>query len=189
MKNSLALATLIAAMVLPSTLLAEPVAEVASEVVEEVQSHVIYRTRMPDGSFKLSDEPENDSSEAIKLHELPEVGTVVPRRPVAKPAPQEPAAPTFVAADYSLAISAPSDGQTFVHPDAVPVSVSLSPALPEGYRVQLLHGGQPLEGMAVQMPSRGGHQLQAQVLDAEGKVVLSSEVVSFTVLRPSRLIP
>ncbi len=76
----------------------------------------------------------------------------------------------------------------------VQVVVGLEPALQPGHRVAILLDGtavgDPFDGLAVQLSGvyRGGHTLQARIVDAAGKVVTETPTTTFT-LRKATIIP
>jgi len=97
-----------------------------------------------------------------------------------------------------IAIISPKNEET-LHDNAgrVPVSIAIqgSGELPEHSSVRVLLDGKPhgasrngasfmLEGV-----ERGEHTLQAQVVDAGGKTILSSDTVTFYLWQASRLFP
>lgn len=97
-----------------------------------------------------------------------------------------------------IAITSPKNEET-IHDNTgrVPVSIAIqgSAGLPEHSSIRLLLDGQPygaarygasftLEGV-----ERGEHMLQAQVVDASGKTILSSDTVTFYMWQASRLLP
>ncbi len=97
-----------------------------------------------------------------------------------------------------IKIVKPEDGATIrENAGTVNIAISLSPALrvDEGHSIVLL-----MDGGAVQDPAqttrftllnvdRGTHQLQAAILDSEGKTILTSSTVTFHLFRVHRAIP
>lgn len=103
-----------------------------------------------------------------------------------------------VASAAGLAITSPSPGET-VHDNAGNVSVALNvedgAVLPPGYRIRLLLDGEPAvpdgSGTRFQLSGidRGTHELQALIVDEDGRVLTRSEPVTFSVWQASRLNP
>lgn len=98
---------------------------------------------------------------------------------------------------FGIAITSPQNEET-IHDNtgSVPVSIAIQGSgLPEHSSIRVLLDGRPygaarygasftLEGV-----ERGEHTLQAQVVDAAGKTVLSSDTVTFYMWQASRLFP
>ena len=96
-----------------------------------------------------------------------------------------------------IAITSPKNEET-IHDNtgSVPVSIAMQGSgLPEHSSIRVLLDGRPygaarygasftLEGV-----ERGEHTLQAQVVDAAGKTILSSDTVTFYMWQASRLFP
>ncbi len=95
----------------------------------------------------------------------------------------------------SLTITAPGNDEAVRANDGtVIVSCTLQPALGTvaGHSVQVLIDGRKIGGLTscgttLTQLSRGTHSVQVQVVDSLGKVLISSPVHSFHVLRASRL--
>ena len=97
---------------------------------------------------------------------------------------------------FGIAITNPKNEET-IHDNTgkVVVSIAIEGGLPEQSAIRVLLDGQPygaartgasftLEGV-----ERGEHTLQAQVVDAAGKTILSSDTVTFYMWQASRLFP
>lgn len=142
----------------------------------------IYKSRDAQGNVIFSDQA-GDASQPVTLPPTNTMQGVTPA-----PAPAQPAAPSAAAYD-TLTIASPTDGQSvFSAAGSLDVSIRISPALHAEHTLQVLLDGAPagfaqdgtltLEGL-----SRGSHSLQAQVLDADGRVVQSSSTISVQLQR------
>jgi hypothetical protein len=88
-------------------------------------------------------------------------------------------------------IVAPADNVTLRDAEgSVQVGLVLDPALMDGHRLQILTDGAPASGdvpgtqLRISGLSLGSHQLQAQIIDANGAMIASSSVVQFHLLKP-----
>ena len=110
------------------------------------------------------------------------------------PAPQDNKTATVAASPYaSLRVVRPAPQETYRNIGGqLPVTLSLSPNLRVGHRVRVYYDGGQLKSWPENMLSftipdiyRGEHNLRAVVVDAQGKEVASSEVVTFFVHQTS----
>lgn len=86
----------------------------------------------------------------------------------------------------TLAISSPTAEQTLWNIEgSLPVSISLSPNLLRGHRIRVTFDGnaQDISGTSLTLSDvyRGVHNLQAEVIDASGRVITRSDPVRFYV--------
>jgi len=86
----------------------------------------------------------------------------------------------------SLAVSAPASEQTLWNIEGVlSVSLALNPALRPGHQVRVYFDGTPrmVPGTSFQLEEvwRGSHNLQAEVLDQTGKLMIRSDPIRFYV--------
>ena len=93
----------------------------------------------------------------------------------------------------SLTISAPGPEETLWNIEGVlNVSVALSPGLQRGHRLRVYYNGQQrlVNGTSFQIEEvyRGEHNLQAEVIDATGRLMIRSETNRFYVQQSSVLI-
>ncbi len=114
------------------------------------------------------------------------------------PAPQAPQATsdttTDIAAAYQqLRILSPEDGAN-IHsaPGNITIALQLEPVLQDAHRLRLLLDGRPTPAQQspefrLQYLDRGTHQVQAQVIDAQKRVLITSDTHTFYMHRPSRL--
>ncbi len=152
----------------------------------------IYKWVDEDGVIHYSDQPA-PGAEVIQLPDRP-----APRqsRPAPRPASAAPSLEAQRAAasrpfSYeSLAFSSPNPEQTLWNiGGTLNVAISLNPGLRQGHRVRLYFDGEPREisGTQVQLTEvyRGTHNLQAEVLDANGNLMIRSEPIRFYVQQTS----
>jgi len=97
------------------------------------------------------------------------------------------------AAYQSLRVVRPAPQETYRNIGGeLPVSLSLSPPLKQGHRIRVLYDGQAWPTWPERLLSftlsgiyRGEHNIKAEVLAPDGKVVASSETVTFFVHQTS----
>ncbi len=92
----------------------------------------------------------------------------------------------------SLAVAAPAAEQTLWNIEGVlNVSLALNPALRPGHQVRVYYDGNPrtVTGTSFQLQEvwRGMHNLQAEVLDETGRLMIRSEPIRFYVQQTSIL--
>lgn len=149
----------------------------------------IYRSRDAQGNAVFSDR-QDEASEPVRLpptNTLPEVS-----KPATSPDPgqdrEAPATPAY----ETLAITAPLDGETIVHPIGyVAVTVAVEPPLQARHSLRLLLDGEPAGipqhgSLELSGLTRGEHTLQLLVVDDGGAMVQESAPVTVTVERPGR---
>jgi hypothetical protein len=152
----------------------------------------LYKWTDEQGNVVYSDTPRPGAVE-IEVHTEP--AGIVPVPPGATPA--EPPAPAAGGYD-SLIIAAPADQAVLEDPEGrVGVSLALAPALQTdaGHAIQLRLDGRALETryaaseIVLTDVERGEHVVQAEVVDANGTVLIASAAVTFVQHRPSELAP
>ena len=149
----------------------------------------IYRTVDADGNVVFTDNPpDKKRAEEVKVGptntmDSPPVERRAASRGDAPPEPPEPPDTGYEA----VSITAPDAGANLRLPQDNPiqVQVSLSPSLKSGHRLVILDNGTPLEGNAMDFPNPGEHTLVVQVRDGDGTVLIESEPVLFSVMRPT----
>ncbi len=155
----------------------------------------VYRKVEADGTVVLTDHPV-PGSELIEIQPLPtppEQNKPAPARARTAPASQGARAAAIPAYD-SIQITAPSPDSTFrQNAGLVIVSVALNPALRADDKIVLyLDGKERLRGSGpgfqLEAVDRGLHTLRASLVNTQGKELLSSESVRFTLLRYSALL-
>ena len=93
--------------------------------------------------------------------------------------------PVVPRVDYEvLTISSPGSGATIRNPvEPVPIEVAIKPQLQPGDRLELMDNGKVLSGTSLVQPERGAHRLQARILNAEGKILIESDVIEIYIHR------
>jgi len=149
-----------------------------------VAAQEAYRWVDEDGVVHYSDRP-HEGAEQIELPK-PNVATtrrIEPRRS-RQPADEEPeeSAPGY----QSIDIASPASEETLWNIEGIlNVSVTLAPPLKPGHQVRAYHNGagQMVSGTSFQLQEvwRGEHNLQVEVLDATGKLLIRSQPTRFYV--------
>lgn len=151
-----------------------------------------YRWVDQEGVVHYSDKPQEGAKEittpnaqtytsATRSTQAPATG--------ARPQNRDPAPAIY----QSLRVVRPAPQETYRNIGGeLAVSLSLSPALRPGHRLRVLYDGQPLTAWPERLLSftvtgiyRGEHNLKAEVLDANGKAIASSDTVTFFVHQTS----
>lgn len=152
----------------------------------------IYKYYDADGNVVFTDQP-MPGAEKVNLPE-PQVVSNPNRTTYAPSLPLMPAAPASDVAPYSqFKIKAPAKDETFRNQEDVLVSLSIMPRLRSGDKVQLTLDGAPVgkpkpsPQFALPNVERGSHTLQAHIIDANGKTVMSSDTITFHMHKTSVL--
>jgi hypothetical protein len=144
-----------------------------------------YRWVDEDGVVHYSDRP-REGAEQVQLP----TPNVAVSRPVARPAAaasdDEPAEEPATVRYDSIEIVSPASEETLWNIEGVlSVSVALSPALQPGHQVRAYHNGEmtPVSGASFQLQEvwRGSHNIQVEVVDETGKLMIRSESTRFYV--------
>ena len=152
---------------------------------------VVCKTIDADGVVSYTDLPWEECANPIRL---PEYSRYAPRLiPGAEgDAPSTPGKPPFTGYQ-SMRIVQPQAGGAVRNDDGrVPVFISLEPGLQRGHRVTLTIDGRPLsstfDDLSIELSGvqRGSHELQAAISDANGKRLIESSMVQFTMRQASR---
>ena len=145
-----------------------------------------YRWVDEDGIVHYSDKP-REGAELILLPD-PNVATIRrPRRATSTAEVQQDEPDEEQPAGYqSIEIVSPVAEETLWNIEGVlNVSVRLTPALQPGHQVRAYHNGQaqPVSGTSFQIQEvwRGVHNIQVEVLDATGKLMIRSQPNRFYV--------
>ncbi|ROH93158.1 DUF4124 domain-containing protein [Stagnimonas aquatica] len=154
----------------------------------------IYRWVDANGVIHYGSQP---PSKDAKPATLPEIQTYRSGRPPLVNAPSVSAAATAATtttqvADYQLRITAPVADETFRDPQGlVPVSLALSPALPDGggyiyYLDGLAQNKKPWQAANYTLTEveRGEHRLSAAVVDKDGRELVRSGAVRIYQMPP-----
>lgn len=154
----------------------------------------IYKWVDEDGVVHYSDQPTPGSERIYLEQDAPRSRPVRSReRTTPRPRDAQPAAePAQPFAYQSLSFSSPVPEQTLWNiGGTLNVSLSLSPALRDGDQVILFFDGEPrtIRGLGTQLEEvwRGAHNLQAQVVDANGNMMIRSQPMRFYVQQTSIL--
>ncbi len=149
----------------------------------------VYKVTDEEGNVTYTDNPpaEEQRGETVKV---PEVNT--------QPAPEVRSPPRSQSEEDSeqtgyeaVYIAQPSHEQTIPPGQVeVPVQIVTEPALKQNHRLQVLYDGEPYGQPSAATPvltglHRGTHQIQAQVLDSDNRVVATSETVTIYIKRHS----
>jgi uncharacterized protein DUF4124 len=152
--------------------------------VSNLSAETVYKTVDEDGKVIFTDKPSEDSEE-IKINDLETIKNPNPGK--FRPSEKQPEEPE----DYynSLVITSPKDGEAIrSNIGNVSISLSLSPSLEGGHRIVILLDGKEVgtgTGVSLQNVDRGTHTITANVIDAEGKKIISTSS-TFSLLRASK---
>ncbi len=148
---------------------------------------VICKSVDSEGVVSYTKVPASECPEPVKL---PAYSTFESRPipPGAEGASVDPAAGEVGFEGYkSIKILQPeADGVVRSNEGKVPVTIALEPALQQGHRVALYIDGKAVQGafdgLAIELSGieRGTHSVRASVSDADGKLLIESPAVSFT---------
>lgn len=152
-----------------------------------------YKWIDEDGIVHYSDRP-HEGAELIQLprDDRPRSATQRPaptRAQSAAPEPQDDAN-----GYQSLSVASPGPEETLWNLEgSLNVSLALSPGLKQGHRIRVYFDGQPrmVTGTSFEIEEvfRGTHNIQAEVLDQTGKLMIRSETNRFYVQQTSVLNP
>ena len=155
--------------------------------VQAAQTPQIYKWTDSNGNVTFSDKPHEGAEEIV----LPKVQTYSsPKIPNTEHSFQ-PASQTEEQPYDRITIVQPDDQETIRNPQGyVSVIVDLKPKLRRGDNLQLLFDGSVVESpapttvFALQDIVRGSHTIAAQVLDAKGKVLNTSNTITIFMQQP-----
>jgi hypothetical protein len=149
-----------------------------------------YRWVDEDGITHYSDVP-TEGAEVVQLSEYSRnTGARLYRERAPSAAATEQAADDQPFKYESLSISSPGPEETLWNIDGVlNVSVAVSPGLQSGHQLRVYYNGQQrlVSGTSFQIEEvfRGVHNLQAEVIDATGRLMIRSETNRFYVQQNS----
>ena len=140
----------------------------------------VYKTVDENGNVTYTDKPIGPNSEKITVEEPISVPRVIPQPRTIKVSP--PPGPQ----SYKVIMTYPTP-ELHLNPGTfdLPIQVSTEPNVHPDHKLVVLDNGEPIEGMLIEYIIRGSHVIQAQVVDAKGKVLGSSDPVNVYVHRPS----
>lgn len=164
----------------------------ASLLLSGSASAAVYKWVDEQGNVHYGDLPPGQvPAETVKLPGI----TTYQHRAIPQATQPESPAPNAFAGYTQAEIVQPENGSAVrANDQKVTVVVALEPALQPDHRVAILLDGQqvgePFAGVSVQLDGvyRGGHRLQARVVDAAGKTLTETPAVTFT-LRKATVIP
>jgi hypothetical protein len=149
----------------------------------------VYKRVNPDGSVEYSDRPLEDA-EVIKV---PKGSTfTMPAASPARRTPPRPPSADDVEGYESLEITSPKNDEAIRSNDGRVTALAKSdPTLLEGHRYRWSIDGTILPRklkdpiLLMKEVDRGTHSLEVAIIDGEGKVVISSQKITFHLLRAS----
>jgi len=154
-----------------------------------------YKWVDEDGVIHYSDRP-REGAELVELSEYSrKTGARIYRAPLAAADDGAAAAAEEAPFKYaSLAVASPGAEETLWNIEGVlNVSLALSPGLQSGHRVRVYFDGQPrmVNGTSFQIEEvwRGVHNIQAEIIDDTGKLMIRSRTNRFYVQQSTVAIP
>jgi hypothetical protein len=144
-----------------------------------------YRWVDEDGVVHYSDRP-RDGAEQIELPTPNVTATRQRTTPATTSRDEAPAEASPVVRYDSIEVVSPAAEETLWNIEGVlSVSVALSPALQPGHQMRAYHNGQmtPVSGTSFQIQEvwRGSHNIQVEVVDETGKLMIRSKSTRFYV--------
>jgi hypothetical protein len=148
-----------------------------------------YRWVDENGVVHYSDRPQAGAEE-VELESAPAVSIPAPRRTVAaraeRAAEDQPDGSEDEAGYSTLAVASPAAEETLWNIGGVlNVTLELQPSLQQGHQLRVYFDGNPqvVNGTQFQLQEvyRGVHNLQAEVLDANGELMIRSQPSRFYV--------
>lgn len=157
----------------------------------------IYRHVDNHGNVVYTDQPPEEGGEEVELPPLnqlpggaasrPGAAKKPPAPPAAAPGPATPVPAAGPEGYQSLEIQGVEDGATLRDPTSgIYVSATVKPALRPGDRILLRHNGTETGSggsFELQQLERGTHSFSAEIVDADGKVLLRAKDVTINVFR------
>ena len=160
----------------------------------------IYKTVDAEGNVVFTDVPPNDQSKSVEMDRYNTYTPVVPVTTPSTPSAdetnsraadgEEPPAPTRY--DKLTVVSPRNDEAVRANSGDITINATVEPAIDNsaGHKLQVLLDGSVAgtsnsSSVALQNIDRGTHQLSAQIVDANGKVLITSDTTQFHVLRAS----
>jgi hypothetical protein len=156
-----------------------------------------YKWTDDEGVVHYSDRPQPGAEHVELAKSAPRPATATPQSSELAPSPTDEAGAegTELFSYESLEVAAPAAEETLWNIDGVlNVSLALSPALRPGHQVRVYFDGNAREAQGLNLRLeevyRGVHNLQAEVLDETGKLMIRSQPNRFYVqqntIRPRR---
>lgn len=154
----------------------------------------MYKWTNDEGDIIYSDTPPNNDAEEVIL---PELNTTPALKVEARPEPTQTPDESAEATSYTefQLVNPEPDAIIRDNTGNVSVSLSLQPELDSnaGHSINILIDGEASISNSQQTTvtltniDRGTHTVSAEIIDSTGKVIISSNSVSFTVFRYSKL--
>jgi hypothetical protein len=145
----------------------------------------VYKKVNPDGSVEYSDQPIQGS----EIMNVPKGSTfTMPETPASTPAPASPAEETSVKYD-SLEITQPENDKAIRSNNGTLTALArVMPPLAPDNRFRWKMDGNIVQDvnapeLRLNNVDRGSHTLQAEIVDANGKVIIASDSVTFHMMR------
>ncbi len=155
-----------------------------------VAAKEVYRWKNAEGNWVYSDSP-HPGAQKMELGEPTVIQSHTPTPPPSTSNDNNGGKQQHTAYQ-SVALASPTDGQN-IHsaPGRVPIAVETKPPLQDGDRVQAVVDGSP-KGPAqasaafdIDGVNRGTHKIGARILDAQGKVLVTTDTVTVYMHQPS----
>lgn len=149
----------------------------------------VYKRTNPDGSVEFTDVPDNQETKPVELSPM----STYPAPPAPQPTRSRATSREEAKQYDTITITSPANDDTIRDNQGnLTITVDLSPGLKSGHNlVILLDGSKQAEGKSTTVSlsniDRGSHQIQAQVVDAEGKSLAQSESITVHLKRFSQL--
>lgn len=164
----------------------------AAALISPLYAKDLYRARSADGSVIFSDKP-IPGGQIIHVKDIPTITLPKSNKGGAVSYPIKSTSVQGGIARYSkLTIVSPTDDSTLENQSGeLNVELKLSPGLQAGHKYRLVLDGKKIDPPTVKNVfklnnlDRGDHKIQAEVLDKDGLPVITSEIVTIHVHRPS----
>ena len=148
----------------------------------------VYKRVNPDGSVEYSDQP----TQGAEVMNVPKGSTFsLPDAPARTAAAAEAAAEETKVVYDSLEITRPTNDETIRSNEGKLTALArVVPELDANHRFRWSLDGEIVQDvnspeLRLNNIDRGSHNLQAEIVDADGKVVISSETITFHLMRYS----
>lgn len=145
-----------------------------------IASAEVFKSTSPDGIVEFSDVPSKQKQEPVKLSPM----STFKAPPRSESQASKPTEKTGEYTYTNLSISSPANEATIRdNAGTLPVSVAVTPALHRNHKFILLMDGIQVGesgsgNFTVNNVDRGSHSLSAQVVDKEGKTLISASPVT-----------
>lgn len=145
----------------------------------------VYKRVNPDGSVEYSDQP----IEGAEIMNVPKASTfTMPQTPGVASAPAN--TPEEASVNYdSLAITQPMNDETIRSNEGkITALARVTPDIAPDHRFRWQMDGEVVQNvnspeLRLNNVDRGSHNLQAEIVDADGKVIISSDTITFHLMR------